>query len=62
MGRGGNEMNLGGKELFRVLTGSHNYNMNTPESDKDYKIFVLPTFDDLYHGKEFSNVGNTKIL
>jgi predicted nucleotidyltransferase len=44
----------GRKELFRVLTGSHNYNMNTPESDKDYKIFVLPTFDDLYHGKEFS--------
>ena len=52
----------GRKELFRVLTGSHNYNMNTPESDKDYKIFVLPTFDDLYHGKEFStsHVGETE--
>jgi len=56
-------MDLGGrKELFKVLTGSHNYNMNTPESDKDYKIFVLPTFDDLYHGKEFStsHVGETE--
>jgi len=56
-------VDLGGrKELFRVLTGSHNYNMNTPESDKDYKIFVLPTFDDPYSGKEFStsHVGETE--
>ena len=49
-------MDLGGrKELFRVLVGSHNYNLNTPESDKDYKIFVAPTFDDLYFNKQFSN-------
>ena len=58
-----NTIDLGGrKELFRSLTGSHNYNMNTPESDRDYKIFVLPTFDDLYRGKEFStsHVGETE--
>lgn len=36
---------------FKALVGSHNYNLNTETSDKDYKIFVLPTFDDLYHGK-----------
>ena len=48
-------MNIGGrKELFRSLVGSHNYNLNTPESDRDYKIFVLPTFDDLYFNKQFS--------
>lgn len=58
-----NTVDLGGrKELFRSLVGSHNYNMNTPESDKDYKIFVLPTFNDLYSGKEFStsHVGETE--
>lgn len=42
------------KELFRALVGSHNYNLNTEESDKDYKVFVLPTFDDLYHNKTYS--------
>lgn len=56
-------MDFGGrKELFRVLVGSHNYSLNTPESDKDYKVFVLPTFDDLYSGKEFSKsyIGETE--
>lgn len=41
-------------ELFRALVGSHNYNLNTEESDKDYKVFVAPTFDDLYFGKQYS--------
>lgn len=41
------------KWLFKSLVGSHNYNLNTPESDKDYKVFFLPTFDDLYSGKDF---------
>jgi hypothetical protein len=56
-------MDFGGrKELFRALTGSYNYNMNTPESDKDYKVFVLPTFDDLYNKVEFakSYIGETE--
>lgn len=46
-----------GKRLVVVnaLTGSHNYNLNTPSSDKDYKFFVAPTFDDLFNGKMFSN-------
>ena len=36
--------------LFSCLTGSYNYNLNTPTSDKDYHIFVCPAFDDLYYG------------
>lgn len=39
---------------FKALVGSHNYNLNTEKSDKDYKIFVLPTFEDLYKGKMYS--------
>jgi predicted nucleotidyltransferase len=39
---------------FKALVGSANYHLATPESDKDYKVFVLPSFDDLYHGKVFT--------
>ncbi len=38
---------------LKALVGSHNYNLNTPESDKDYKYFVWPTFDDMYENKMF---------
>jgi len=41
-------------EVFRALVGSHNYNLDDETSDKDYKIFTLPTFDDLYFGKMYS--------
>lgn len=46
---------------FKALVGSANYNLATPESDQDYKVFVLPTFDDLYHNYIFtkSNVGSS---
>jgi len=40
---------------IQALTGSHNYNLNTPSSDKYYKFFVFPTFDDLYNNKRFHN-------
>lgn len=56
-------MNFDGrKELFRALVGSYNYNLNTSTSDKDYKIFTVPTFDDLYFNKSYSNsiIGETK--
>jgi predicted nucleotidyltransferase len=47
---------LGNREqAVKALTGSHNYNLNTAGSDKDYKYFVFPTFNDLYAGKMFSN-------
>lgn len=35
---------------FSVLTGSHNYNLNTENSDKDYKVFVYPRYEDFYFG------------
>lgn len=44
----------GRKILFSALTGSHNYNLNDKNSDKDYKYFVLPTFDDLYKGETYT--------
>jgi predicted nucleotidyltransferase len=44
---------------IKALTGSHASNLNTPESDKDWKFFVLPTFNDLYFGLEFSNAGQS---
>ena len=40
--------------VLKALVGSHNYNLNTESSDKDYKYFVLPTLDDLYDGTIFS--------
>jgi predicted nucleotidyltransferase len=43
------------KVVVKALTGSHNYNLNTPSSDRDFKFFVAPTFDDLFSGKMFSN-------
>lgn len=43
------------KVLLKALVGSHNYNLDTPESDRDYKVFVAPTFEDLYEGKSYSN-------
>lgn len=50
---------------LKALVGSHNYNLHTdemiykgivlPASDKDYKVFVLPTFEDLYKQKMFAD-------
>lgn len=56
-------MNFDGrKEIFRALVGSYNYNLNTSTSDKDYKIFTVPTFDDLYFNKMYSKsiIGDTE--
>jgi predicted nucleotidyltransferase len=36
------------------MVGSHNYNLNDEYSDLDYKVFVLPTFDDLYYNNQYS--------
>lgn len=44
----------GRKVAFKALVGSHNYNLNDETSDRDYKYFVLPTFDDLYDNKYYS--------
>lgn len=42
------------KVILQCLIGSHNYNLNTEDSDKDYKAFVLPTFDDLYYKNTYA--------
>ena len=39
--------------LLKALTGSHNYNLATHDSDEDYKIFTAPTFEDLYTGNRY---------
>jgi uncharacterized protein len=46
---------------IKALVGSWASNLQTPASDKDWKYFVTPTFDDLYSGKMFSQaeVSNT---
>ena len=46
----------GGRDIiFISLFGSHNYDMANEHSDKDYKVFVAPSFDDLMKGKRFSS-------
>jgi predicted nucleotidyltransferase len=47
---------------IKALVGSHNYNLNTIMSDKDYKYFVYPTFEDLYHGKMFATAVQTETV
>ena len=37
--------------LGKFLVGSNNYNLDLPESDKDYKGVVMPNFTDLYFNK-----------
>lgn len=39
--------------VLKALVGSHNYNLNTEESDMDYKVYVTPTFEELYNNKRF---------
>lgn len=37
--------------LGKFLVGSNNYNLDLPDSDKDYKEVVMPNFTDLYFNK-----------
>lgn len=37
------------KEVAHILYGSQNYGLDTPESDRDYKVLLCHEFDDLYH-------------
>ena len=43
---------------YFALQGSQNYNLDTYgdeyESDFDWKVFVFPSFDDVYHGTKIS--------
>jgi predicted nucleotidyltransferase len=42
------------KFSFKVLVGSHNYNLQTETSDRDYKVFFYPNFSELYSGEKYS--------
>ena len=46
--------NLLDRVVFAARIGSHNYNLNDENSDEDYKIFIIPTFEDLLNGKTTS--------
>lgn len=35
-------------EFARVLYGSQNYGLDGPDSDRDYKVLLCPTFEDFY--------------
>lgn len=37
------------KEFAKILYGSQNYGLAGPDSDKDYKLLLCPTFEDLYN-------------
>lgn len=39
--------------LLVAKVGSVNYNLHDETSDQDFKVYVLPSFDDLYTGKRF---------
>lgn len=42
------------KEIGRVLIGSQNYGLDGPDSDKDYKALLCPSFTDMYNMKKVS--------
>lgn len=48
--------------VVQFLSGSHSRNLNTETSDKDYKAFVLPTFEDLYAKIQFKDTQVTPII
>lgn len=45
------------KTAVVARVGSHNYGLNNERSDEDYKVFVFPTFDDLYSAQMFTTPG-----
>lgn len=57
-----NEMYEGRKIVLSSLVGSWAGNLNTSTSDKDWKYFVAPTFDDLYAGKMFATASVSATL
>lgn len=52
----------GRKIVLSSMVGSWAANLNTPASDKDWKYFVAPTFDDLYAGKMFATANVSETL
>lgn len=49
--------NIGISDWFLIaVNGSYNYDLNTPESDVDSKLLIVPSLDDLIHNKTRSYV------
>lgn len=42
------------KVVGTTLIGSQNYHLDTPQSDRDYKIVVTPNFEELYLKKDLN--------
>lgn len=56
------ELCVGRLPVACFLVGSHTQNLVLESSDLDYKVFTLPTFEDLYYGYHHSNSHITKDL
>lgn len=49
-------------EVFKILVGSHNYNLQNENSDKDWKLFVIPTLRQLVnHEPIHSSIISSKV-
>ena len=48
------------KIALKALVGSHNYGINDENSDRDYKYFVFPSWEDIYTGKKFTASHNSE--
>lgn len=45
----------GREVMFITSYGSTNYGTRTADSDNDYKVWLMPTLDDIYRGKMFAS-------
>lgn len=45
-------------EIATILYGSQNYGLDSPDSDRDYKVLLCPQFDDFY---EYRKVEKTDV-
>lgn len=45
---------------FKALVGSHNYNLNQEGSDKDYKVFLIPSSEDVAELKKSRMIKRAK--
>lgn len=60
---GGIPSQINGRDMiFGAVTGSYNYNLNEAGSDKDWHFLVLPSFEDVYTGRLYTNAQVTSIL
>ena len=46
------------KRALKILYGSQNYMLDTDGSDEDYKLILLPSFDDMYYKRDLNSPDN----